>query len=261
MVRAARSMLAASSDAPARPTSDVLLWGPSQGGHAVFATELYAPYYAPELRIRAAVALVPPTDLVGLAEHALSVAGPTTVALSGSMVSLDQYYSDGSHVPELLTDVTPTHFASQLPTLMDTDCSPTQLFEGITDPTELFQPAAFAAAQQGALAELQPWGCYASENSFATTSVVRHSSTPFLFVLGENDDLVYSPTERADFERLCERGYQMEYLECAGAGHVEGATWSIPEQVRWLEAHQNGEPIAAALRCQASAPVHCEAEK
>lgn len=261
MVRAAKAMLASESDAPARPTSDLVLWGASQGGHAVFATELYAPYYAPELRTRAAVALVPATDLLGLAEHALTVVGPTTVALSGALVSLDQYYSDGSHVPQLLTDSEPRYFASQLPGLMDTECDPTDAFDGIGAASELFQPVALTAAQQGTLAQLEPWGCYASENSFATTSVSRRSNTPFLFVLGENDDLVHTPTERADFDRLCQRGYALEYLECAGAGHVEGATWSIPEQVRWLRAHDQGQPLSTSVACQRGAPAHCEAEK
>jgi len=261
MVRAARRMLANDPDAPARATKDLLLWGPSQGGHAVFATELYAPYYAPELTVRAAVALVPPTDLVGLAEHALTVAGPSTVALSGSMVSLDQYYSDGSHIPGLLTDTDPKHFASQLPVLMDTECNPTGIFDGVTDLTSVFQPAALNAAAQGSLATLDPWGCYLTESSFSATSVARHSNTPFLFVLGENDDLVYTPTERDDFERLCQKGYHLEYLECAGAGHVEGATWSIPEQVRWLNSHEKGQALPADRDCVPCAPVHCEAEK
>jgi dienelactone hydrolase len=261
MVRAARRMLANDPDAPARATKELMLWGPSQGGHAVFATELYAPYYAPELTLRAAVALVPPTDLVGLSEHALTVPGPTTVALSGAMASLDQFYSDGSHLPDLMTDDDPTHFASQLPVLMDTTCNPATLFEGVTDLSTVFRPAALEAAAQGTFAELQPFGCYASESSFSTTSVERHSNTPFLFVLGENDDLVYTPTERDDFERLCQRGYHLEYLECAGAGHVEGATWSIPEQVRWMEAHKKGQAIDAARDCTLSAPIHCEAEQ
>jgi hypothetical protein len=261
MARAARSMLASDASAPVRGTRDLVLWGPSQGGHAVFATELYAPYYAPEYHVRAAVALVPPTDLVGLGEHALTVASSTTVALTGSMVELDRWYSDGSHIPDLLTDVGPQHFASELPKLLDTQCNPTGIFDGVTDLQVVFQPAVLDAVAKGTFPDLDPWGCYATENSFSFTSVERHSNAPFLFVTGETDDLVYTPTERDDFERLCQKGYHLEYLECAGAGHVEGATWSIPEQVRWIKAHDRGQAVATANDCVLTAPIHCEAEK
>lgn len=261
MVRAARTLVPEQPGVSARPTRELYLWGASQGGHAVFATELYAPYYAPEFELSGAVALVPPTDLLGLAAHALTVAGPTTVALAGAMVSLDRYYSDGSSVGSLLTDEPPTQFASQLPALMDSTCDPTQLFENIDDVSQIFQPEALAHAQADSFAGWEPFGCYASENSFATTSVERHSDTPFLFVLGENDDLVHSPVEREDFDRLCSRGYRMQYLECAGAGHVEGATWSIPEQVRWLEARVRGEPLPSDAVCQRGPPTACEGQK
>ncbi|MEZ4222920.1 MAG: lipase family protein [Polyangiaceae bacterium] len=259
MVRAARAMLPKQAAVLARPSKDLYLWGPSQGGHAVFATELYAPYYASEFRVKAAVALVPPTDLVALAEHALSVASPTTVALVGAMVSLDRHYSDGSAVPQLLTDADPTHFATRMPTLMDTDCSPAKEFDGVTDVAEVFQPSALTSAQSKSFDSFAPFGCYALENSFTTTSVKRVSDTPFLFVLGENDDLVYSPVEREDFDRLCAFGYRMEYLECAGADHVQGATWSIPEQVRWLMDRVDGKPLGTL--CQRAPAQQCDAQQ
>lgn len=251
MVRAARQL----GDLPARPTKELYLWGASQGGHAVFATELYAPYYAPEYSVKGAVALVPPTDLLGLAQHALTTPGPTTAALAGAMVSLDRYYSDGSAIAALLTQ----SYASQLPALMDSECNPASVFDGVTDLSQVFQPEALSHAQSESFDAFSPFGCYAAENSFATTSVKRRSNTPFLFVLGENDDLVYSPVEREDFDRLCGQGYRMEYLECQGAGHVEGATWSIPEQLRWLRARRNAEPLTSV--CQRGSATSCEAQK
>ncbi len=78
-----------------------------------------------------------------------------------------------------------------------------------------------------------------------------------LVVLSEDDDLVYTPVVRDDFDRLCGLGYRLDYLECADAGHAEGAAWSLPEQVAWLDDRLAGVELDAATVCQRSAPVTC----
>lgn len=259
MLRAADKLLAEKSGIEAHPDGDVLLWGASQGGHAAFATDLYAPYYAPEFHIIGAVAAIPPTDLTGLAEHGLTTFGSTSEALAAAMVSLDNYYSDGSHVPEILTNTAPQHFATALLSDMTSSCSDTSIFANVTDTSQLFQKTAIDAASKGEFSTLDPWGCYASHNSFATTPVKRRSNTPFLFILGEKDDLVIPSIERADFQRLCQMGYRMQFLECSGAGHVQAGTWSIPEQVSWLAARVKGEPMTNV--CQLAPPTHCSAQQ
>ncbi len=255
MLRAAGKMLAKVPDV-ARPTHDVVLWGPSQGGHAAFATELYAPYYAPEYHVRAAVAAIPPTDLTGLAVYGLKNWGPTSEGLGAAMVSLDSYYSDGSHVADLLTDAAPDHFASTLPQTIVSSCDGGGAFDNITDVKQVFTPAAIAAARSGQFPA--PWSCYLSHNSFATTPVKRYSDTPFFFVLGEKDDLVIPTVERDDFQRLCKMGYRMQFLECSGAGHVDAGKWSVPEQLEWLAARMKGEPMQHV--CELAQPTRCSAQ-
>jgi hypothetical protein len=83
---------------------------------------------------------------------------------------------------------------------------------------------------------------------------------PTLFVTSGNDTLVEVGVERADFPRLCGMGYQLEYLECADAGHSEGAVWSLPEQVAWLKDRLAGKPIAADRLCQVQAPTRCSGQ-
>ena len=64
----------------------LFLWGGSQGGHAVYATERYAPHYAPEFDVIGGIATVAPTDLVGQAEVGLTSFGPTSLGILASDV-------------------------------------------------------------------------------------------------------------------------------------------------------------------------------
>ena len=52
-----------------RLSSDVVVWGHSQGGHAALWTEPVAADYAPELRILGTAALAPVTDPLGMAHE------------------------------------------------------------------------------------------------------------------------------------------------------------------------------------------------
>ena len=41
---------------------------------------------------------------------------------------------------------------------------------------------------------------------------------------------------RADLPKLCDAGYVIDHFECAGAGHVQAATDSIPYVLDWVDA-------------------------
>jgi pimeloyl-ACP methyl ester carboxylesterase len=249
MLRATNDLLSGQLSEVGLPGTEVVLWGGSQGGHAVFACDRLAPFYAPEFEIRAAVAMVPPTDLIGLGEYALSSANPATIALAASLVSLRRWYNGGAPLDQLLTDQDPNFLASLLLSVMDSTCDFKDQFGELTSVSQVYQPAAIEAAAAGRLGEFEPWGCYMSENSLATTSTPRRNRTPILFVLGEQDTLVDTKTERRDFERLCAQGYALKYLECAGAGHTDASGWSVPEQFDFVRERLAGEPIPDADLC------------
>ncbi len=257
MLRATEALLSAELSDLARPTSQYALWGGSQGGHAVFACDRLAPLYAPEFSFQAAMALVPATDVQGLAAYGLSSTNPATAGLAASLISLHRWYEGDAPVDGLLTDQAPAHLASALLPAMDESCSPGDIIQGADDVAQIFQPATIQAAREDRLDSLDPWGCYLRENSFATSRIPLRSRTPILFGLGELDDLVDTATERADFDRLCEMGYALEYLECADAGHNDMMVWSLPEQIAWLRARLAGEAPAPGDVCQRKAPQRC----
>ncbi len=78
-------------------------------------------------------------------------------------------------------------------------------------------------------------------------------------VYGEIDDMVVTPTQRPDFQKLCEAGYKLDYLECANASHARAALWSLPEQFQWIRDRLAGIPIPEEELCQIQEPVTCSA--
>ena len=92
-LRAAKLLLATEELKDAVRSSDqTVVWGGSQGGHAALFTELYAPYYAPEFDVAAVVAMVPPSDLLSLANIAVSEFGPPTSAFLAVLTTLRAWY-------------------------------------------------------------------------------------------------------------------------------------------------------------------------
>lgn len=257
MLRATEALVASELSDLALPSDRVGLWGASQGGHAVFACDRLAPHYAPEFQIQAALAVAPASDIAGLAEYGLSSFNPASTYLTAALVSLHRWHEGDAQLEDLLTDEPPASLASRLLPTMDEGCSPGDLLEGLDDVSQMYQPAAIQAAEQGSLDAFEPWGCYLRENSFATTRVPLRSRTPTLVVLGELDQLVDPAIGRADFDRLCAQGYALEYLECADAGHAESLDWSLPEQFAWLQARLAGEAADPDSVCRRQPAQRC----
>ena len=55
---------------------------------------------------------------------------------------------------------------------------------------------------------------------------------------------------------LCDQSYDMEYYECAGASHVDGAVNSLPVQMDWVKKRLAGEPLGDTV-CQVKPAVDC----
>ena len=121
----------------------------------------------------------------------------------------------------------------------------------------------FAPQEQeaGTLGQEQPFGCISSENGLTTTSIARINapdpSYGILFVVGEADTLVHTPTERTAFTTLCtEQKMPLQFLECAGASHTKTTTWSLPEILSFTQDRLAGKPFTTD--CQLAAPVTCQ---
>lgn len=245
----------ASAWVDAEPSNQTILWGGSEGGFASFFADRYAPGYAPEFDIVADVALVPPTDSLGLTTHGTTVFGPTTGALAAVVAAGHDWYGLQGSLDEVLTDEDPYYLASVLPGMMADGCDAGDAFDGITTVEEVYQPDFIAAATAADWAAVEPWSCYLSQSTLHDSAIPHDNDTPTLYVISAEDDLVAADVVRADFPVLCGQGYRMDYLECEGASHSEGAVQTLPYQWSWVEALLAGEPMIDP--CVATDPVDC----
>lgn len=238
----------------------VVVLGGSQGGHAALWLDRLAPYYAPELDIVGIVATVPPADLLAQAERALL----TPVEATANTMAVVSTHADWYGTLDRLSEVFIDPLQTTILTALATSCDPGDALDDFTTLEEVFQPSILAAAAAGTLTDLDPWGCYVTENSLTSTSIPRHPTPKpdtygILYILGEQDNLVNTPIERASFQTLCdEQSMPLQYLECAGASHTRTTVWAIPEILAFVEARLNNEPLLPADLCQVSAPVRCQ---
>ena len=226
----------------ATPGKDIVLFGASEGGFATLWADRYAPFYAPEFKILANVASVPPTDAFGLTKHGATVFGPTTGALAAAIVGGHDWYRVPNPLSEVLSEGPPEDVAKLLPDLMKNDCG-ADVPATVMMTNQVYQQSFIDAISTDDVDSLGAVGCILQRASLRTSEIPLMVSTPTLVVQGEADDLVYTPVVRADLPKLCDQGYIIEHYECAGLGHTDAATTSIPHVIEWVNARIAGEPL------------------
>jgi dienelactone hydrolase len=238
--------------------SEVVAFGGSQGGHAALWVDRLAPYYAREIELLGAVATVPPADMLGQMDRAIEDAvnaTGNTVAFLGTTAS---WYGVEDRLDEVFIDP----YDTDIPEALGSTCDFGEIAPELTSTSDIFQQELIDAAVDDTLASFAPWGCITAENGLTTTSVARiepeSDSYGVMYILGENDELVHTPIERQAFESLCEQGMQMEFLECAGAGHGETTFFALPEILDFVEARIEGQTFDAANACELTGPVECQ---
>ncbi|RYE84462.1 MAG: hypothetical protein EOO75_18090, partial [Myxococcales bacterium] len=238
------------------PSGRYAIVGGSQGGHAALWVDRLAPYYAGELELRSVVATVPPADLLGEGQRALtelvSASSNTAAFLSVST----PWYGQADRLDEAFL----APYDTDLPAALAASCDPGKALDSVAKLSDVYQPALLDAAAQGTFAAQMPFGCITAENGLTTTSVARITPPDpaygILFVLGEKDTLVHTPTERVAFTTLCEQQKMpLSFLECAGASHTKATSWALPEILAFTQARLAGEAFSGS--CQPTAPTTC----
>ncbi len=238
------------------PQTEFTIFGASQGGHAALWVDRLAPYYARELTALGGVAAVPPADLTTQVDRALSSIVDATANTVGFYGAASDWYGYEDRLDEVF--VAP--WDVDIPAALETSCDGDG-FEPPETLAELFAADMLDAAANDTLADYGVAGCMIVENSLTTTSVERIPSElesyGLLNLLGEVDDLVHTPIERDAYETLCEQGVPVQYLECAGGGHVDTVLWSFEEIVSFLEDRFEKVAFEAPASCDVPAPVTC----
>ena len=239
------------------PNAVVLPWGPSQGGHGSLFADRYAEHYAPEFEVPCAAAVVPPADLAGAAANALDHLSGATQLGTAFLAAAALWYAPPEPLSTLFNADGPRDYAAHIPETFPTCCRARNLLTDATTIEDVYTADALAAAQAGQWDDLAPWGCMVLENSLPTSSVPRHVDHPVLMVLGERDEMVWPPAQREAVRTLCEQGYRIDMVECAGVNHANAALHSVQLQLEWMRACLAGEALDPDRLCRIDPPVEC----
>lgn len=238
-----------------RPDTDhVLVWGASEGGFAALWADRYAAEYAPELEISGVIAAIPPTDAAALATRGVQSWSATTAGIAAAAVSMWDWYEGEAPLSELLE----SPYDETVVQALATTCGEVEVaFPGAETVEDVYTEAFRAAALSEDWDSLQPWGCYLESATLREATVPRGSDAPVLVITAENDDLAWPEPVHRDIGPLCEQGYVIEHVQCAGADHVSGAVQTLFYQVEWARAATAGTAPLGEQTCVVAAPVDC----
>jgi hypothetical protein len=265
-LRAAEQLLAEEDfqlefDDPIRWQQKVLIWGFSQGGHAAFFSELLGAYYAPEYEVPGVASIVPPTSLFSVAQSGMETfSGPTAFAVP-MFVTMRHWYGSPENMRSILVNEEPLKIADNAEDWVYTldECNAGEHLDSddINQVEHIYTQETIDAVLAEQWHEIAPWNCYIREAGLTTSSVPPLRFTPTLIVWSELDDLAIPAKMRGDVGILCDQGYQIEHMECMGAGHAEGAVWALPEQLQWLRDRLDGKALNETRLCTLHEPVCC----
>lgn len=229
------------ADLGSEATRQTVWAGGSEGGFTALWADRYAPHYLPEAEPIAVIASVPPADLPALADEAATTFSDASGGLVAALTTWGDWYGTIS-----LDEVIVEPYATQLPGLLASTCGP-DLDPEPTSVEEIFTAAFRAAVTSGTLADAFPEvACGLAKGDLAESAVPYRSDAPVLYVVSELDELVLAGPTRDAYGDLCAAGYTMNYIECAGADHTEGALWSLGQVLDWLTDRVDGVPLEGA---------------
>lgn len=234
----------------------IALWGASEGGFAALWSDRYSSGYAPELEITSVVAAVPPTSFTGIAVDAVSSEIAATEGLVGVLTGSWAWHNKPASLEDFLTDEEPSFIASRVEDVLLTECNPGGLFDDVEGVEDVFQADFISSVKAEDWDALGAYGCMLQEGNLRSSSIPRGSDAPVFIVSGEHDDLVVGARVRADIPGLCEQGYNIDYVECEEAGHVDAAANTLLRQIDWVKARFDGEALEGT--CVVGAPEVCE---
>jgi dienelactone hydrolase len=251
--RAAIRTFGASTPGGACASNEVVLFGASQGGHALLWVDRLAPYYARELNLLGGVASVPSADLTAQMQRSVESTVPATTNFAAALAGQAHWYGQEA----VLNSVLRAPFNTSVPEGLAMACNianPTRDATVETLYTEAFRTQVTAEG----VGAVDSVGCWFREASLTATSIPRITpaspSYGLLFIAGSEDDLIHPPIERAAYDALC-ASTPLAYLECEGAGHVDTTFWSVPEILGFMAARRSRTPFTrvctrpAAQRC------------
>lgn len=225
IVRAAQQL-----GAPVGAGQEVVLWGHSQGGHAVLFANQIAPDWAPELAVLGTVAGAPPSQMPVMAQALTD--GPLGFFLAMVVAGWAAAY------PEL-------------------------------EPADVLTPAGLerlGEVDEGCIGHVaQAWGAPSaeplvrvgeppdrwSERFLDNDPGHAAGASPVLIVHGGQDQIVPAASSQLLVDQMCEVSQPVQRLLYEDADHVSVIALSLGDMLDWIDARLTGQP----------APDDCEAAR
>jgi len=225
-VRAARAM-------PRSGASDrFVLWGHSQGGHAVLYAGEMAESYAPELKLVGIAAAAPATYLAELFDADKS--SPAGKELSAMAIySWSNLYND-----PVSSLVEPN--AMRVYKTMAHDC-----IESVPDSVALdkaerpLQNEKFLKANP---AKTKPWSTIMQRN----TPGKKPAGGPVFLAQGTADTIVRPYITKQFGNALCKQGAKVMFVEMPGVTHTFAAKESVATALKWMDDRFRGAPAPSS---------------
>ena len=257
-VRAAEAqLLTMSAETGVVPDGRLAIVGASQGGHGALFVDRFARVYAPAYDISCVAASVPPANLLGHAAHAFAALGPATDLGLGFLVAAFLWYAPALPAETVFNADGPRDYAAHIPATFQDTCRSGDLVRDADTIEHVFAESFLDDMRNLGWAALDPWGCYALENSLPTTSVPLLVFPETLLIYGARDRIVSPEVEAAAVVALCEQGYRIEHVECAGEGHSDAVVASLSAQLGWLGECLDGRRISDDDLCVVTPPRDC----
>jgi pimeloyl-ACP methyl ester carboxylesterase len=210
-------------------SSNVLLWGHSQGGQAALFAAQDAAAYAPELSLGAVAVAAPATDLAALLDNDIVDVSGVTLSSYALDAYSKVYESRGATLGSVLT---PEGIVAT-PTMADF-C----LFGQNAKLRDIAAPLVgkyFSADPR----TVEPWAAVLAENSPGASPI----SVPLFIAQGDADALVSPATTRTYADQRCAAGERVTYSALPGVGHGEVALKSVDRVVEWFGQVRAGAPL------------------
>lgn len=214
-------------------TSDVLLWGHSQGGHAVLFAAQNAKAYAPELKVKAVAVAAPAADLGTLFDDDIPDASGVTLG-SYAFDAFESVYSPtypGLSLDSVLTDpgAAATPGMAQL-------CL-------IGQHAELHDKAVALVGDytRSDPATTEPWATMLAENTPGASPL----GVPLYVAQGASDTLVLPSATQQFVAKQCASGQHLTFESYPDTGHGLIALKAVPAVTSFFSDVLAGTPPAS----------------
>jgi len=238
--RGALDIVRAAQQLPdANASTNYVVWGHSQGGHAATFTSNIAAQYAPELQLKGVVAGAPPSQLL-LINAALQQSDYRHYILMAAAGLNAGYGDQAAPLDQVLTPA-----GLEAIKQVDQSCS--------SDLGKALAHTDFTTLQKADPATVPAWNALLKEND--PGNFTTPSAQPLLIIHGGSDEQIPTVSSALLFDQLCKIGQQTQRWVYPGQSHAGVIQPSFKDMSSWIADRFAGKPVSESAAPTGQADV------